>query len=198
MHHQNNIISGNHLKTGLKKDFDKKEFTTGASGSRMICWYLINLLFFRSGLVPFSNILVLILRIFGAKIGKQVRIKPHIYVKYPWKLSIGDYSWLADCYLDNLAQITIGNHVCISQKAMLITGNHDYKSTHFDLITKPITIEDGAWICANATVTPGVTIKTHAILTTGSVATQDIEAYTIYQGNPAAPVRGRQIRAQKS
>lgn len=180
-------------QTRLKKDFDKKDFDSGASGIKIFCWYFTSMIFFRSGLMPASSILVWILRLYGAKIGKEVRIKPYIYIHYPWKLCVGDYSWLAECRIENLAQVTIGKNVCVSQKAMLLTGNHDYKKVAFDLITKPIELADGVWIGANAVVCPGVTAANHAVLTVGSVATKDLEAYAIYQGNPAIKVKERVI-----
>lgn len=180
-------------ETQLKKDFDKKDFSTGASSLKILLWYFTSTLFVRSGIIPFSSVLVFILKTFGAKIGKDVRIKPCIYIHYPWKLSIGDHSWLAECRIENLAQVTIGKNVCVSQKAMLLTGNHDYKKTGFDLITKPIVLEDGAWIGAKAIVCPGITAKSHAVLAVGSVATRDLEPYSIYQGNPAVKVKDRVI-----
>ena len=149
--------------------------------------------FFRSGLVPVSTILVFILRLFGAKIGKEVRIKPYIYIHYPWKLTIGDYSWLAECRIENLADVSIGKNVCVSQNAMLLTGNHNYKKVDFDLITKPIILEDGVWIGANATVCPGVIAASHSVLTVGAVATKNLDAYAIYQGNPAVKIKDRVI-----
>lgn len=135
--------------------------------------------------------MVFILRIFGAKIGNEVRIKPRIYIKYPWKISIGDNSWLADCYIENLEQVTIGNHVCISQRAMLLTGSHDYAKVSFDLITKPIVIADGVWICANATVCSGVVAHSHSILSAGSVAIDNLNGFYLYRGNPAQAVKKR-------
>jgi len=144
-------------------------------------------------MVPFSALLVFILRLFGAKIGKEVRIKPGIHIKYPWKLTIGNYSWLADCYIENLDFVHIAENCCISQQAMLITGNHDFSKTSFDLITKPITIEEGAWIGAGAIVGPGLRVKSHSVLTAGSMATKDLEAYTINQGNPAVNIKERKI-----
>lgn len=179
--------------TQLHKNFDKKDFNPGASGFKIICWYLTSLLFFRSGLMPISSVLVFLLRLFGAKIGKDVRIKPYIYVHYPWKLSVGDHSWLAECRIENLDQVSIGKNVCVSQQAMLLTGNHDYKKTGFDLITKPITLEDGVWIGAKAIVCPGIKAHSHAVLTVGSIATKDLAAYSIYQGNPAVKVKDRLI-----
>ena len=180
-------------ETQLKKDFDKKGFDTGASSLKMMCWYFISTFFIRSGLIPFSSIIVLILKLFGAKIGKDVRIKPYIYIHYPWKLIVGDYSWLAECRIENLAQVTIGKNVCVSQKAMLLTGNHDYSVQGFDLITKPIILEDGVWIGANAIVCPGITAQSHAVLTVAAVATKNLEAYSIYQGNPALKIKERVI-----
>lgn len=177
--------------TRLKKNFDKKDFQAGASIFKQTCWYLTSLLLFRSGIIPFSNLLVLILRCFGAEIGKNVRIKPHIYIKYPWKLTIGDHSWLADCYIENLDHVDIGAHVCVSQRAMLLTGNHDYRSPEFDLITRPILIETGTWICANSTVGPGVRAGACSVLAAGSVATSNLAPNTIYQGNPARAKRRR-------
>lgn len=179
------------IRTQLKKAFDKKDFDVGASRLKMVFWYFTSALFFRSGLVPFSVVLVTILRLFGAKIGREVRIKPYVHVYYPWKLRIGDYSWIAECRIENLAPVDIGMNVCISQKAMLLTGNHDYKKRDFDLVTLPIVLEDGVWIGANATVCPGITAHSHSILTVGSIATRNMEPYGIYQGNPAVKVKDR-------
>ncbi|RZL59398.1 MAG: colanic acid biosynthesis acetyltransferase WcaF [Pedobacter sp.] len=180
-------------QTRLKKEFDKKDFDAGASSFKIFCWYFTSMFFFRSGLVPVSSILVFILKLFGAKIGKDVRIKPYIYIHYPWKLTIGDYSWLAECRIENLANVSIGKNVCVSQNAMLLTGNHNYKKVDFDLITKPIVLDDGVWIGANATVCPGIIAASHSVLTVGSVATKNLDAYAIYQGNPAVKIKDRVI-----
>lgn len=180
----------------LKKAFNKTGFNTGASIFKLGCWYLTSLIFFRSGLMPFSIILVSLLRLFGAKIGKDVRIKPSIFIRYPWKLVIGDHCWLADCYLDNLDFVTLGKHVCISQQAMLLTGNHDYNSIDFELCCSTINLEDGTWIGARAIVCPGTTSFSHAVLCAGAVAQTNLDAYFIYQGNPAVSVRKRNIRPE--
>lgn len=182
------------MKTTLKKAFDKGTYQPGAGIIKISLWYLTSLLLFRSGLIPSSILLVSILRLFGAKIGKDVRIKPHLYVKYPWKLYIGDYSWLADCYIENIEEVLIGNHVCISQKAMLLTGNHDYTKPYFNLKNASIRIYDGVWIGAGSTLCPGVTAESHAVLTACSVATSDLDAFSIYQGNPALKIKERIIK----
>lgn len=133
-----------------------------------------------------------ILKLFGSKIGKGVIIKPGVNIKYPWLLTIGDYSWIGeDVWIDNLAQVTIGLNCCISQGALLLCGNHNFRSETFDLIIKPITIEDGAWVGAKSVVCPGVTVKEDAVITVGSVAIKSLDAATIYQGNPAVSKRKR-------
>lgn len=112
-----------------------------------------------------------------------------------WKLTIGDHVWLGEyCWIDNLDEVIIGSHVCISQGALLLTGNHDYTQSSFDYRNAPIVIEDGAWIGAKTVVCPGVTVHSHAILTVGSIATKDMEEYGIYQGNPAQLIRKRVIK----
>jgi putative colanic acid biosynthesis acetyltransferase WcaF len=179
--------------TKLAKNFNTENFNLGASYLKLMSWYIINLLVFKSGLIPFSNVLVWFLRLFGSTIGQDVRIKPHIQIKYPWKLIVGDYSWLGNCTIENLDQVTIGSHVCISQGASLLTGNHNYNHQNFNLITNPIVIENGVWIAANSTVCPGVVAKSHSVLCVGSIANKDLEAYSIYKGNPALFFKNRLI-----
>lgn len=181
------------LKTQLRKDFNTGSFKVGASLFKQILWYLTRLIFFKSELVPSSALLVFLLRIFGSKIGKEVRIKPGVHIKYPWKLEIDDYCWIADCYIENLETVKLGRNCCISQQAMLITGSHDYKKTSFDLIIAPIILKDGVWIGAGAKVAPGVVCESHSVLTMSSLASHDLESHGIYQGNPAVKIRERHI-----
>ena len=180
----------------LKSDFSKfnnKDFYPGNIILRTI-WYLVSLIFFKSNWLPFSSFKVFILRIFGSKIGKSVVIKPSVNIKYPWKLSLGDYVWIGEnVWIDNLDDVDIGNNVCISQGAFLLCGNHNYKKESFDLITKPIKVEDGVWIGAKSIVCPGVTCSSHAILTVNSVANKDLNAFSIYTGNPAVFQKQRTI-----
>lgn len=96
-------------------------------------------------------------------------------------------------WIDNLVQVTIGSNVCISQGAMLLCGNHNYKRSTFDLIVKSINIEDGAWIGAQSIVCPGVTMHSHSVLTVGSVSSKDLDSFSIYRGNPAVKVTDRLI-----
>ena len=174
--------------------FSAKGFDRGAGAVKEALWLVVSLLLFR--LCPFclSPLKRVVLRCFGASVGRGVVIKPGVKITFPWKLSVGDYVWLGEeCWLLNLAPIGIESSVCISQRAFLCTGNHDYKSASFDLITQPIRVEAGAWIGANAFVGPGVSVGSHAVLTAGSVATGDLKPSGIYQGNPAVWVKERII-----
>lgn len=179
-------------KTALDK-FNNDHFDKGASWLKVRLWYITNSLFFHSSL-PFCFCKIILLKLFGAKIGKGVVIKPRVSIKYPWKLTIGDYTWIGEkVWIDNLDQVDIGKHACVSQGALLLSGNHNYKKSTFDLVTKPIKIEDGAWVCAKSVVTQGVTCGEHSVLGLGSVASSDLEAYGIYSGNPAVKIRERRI-----
>lgn len=180
-------------KTDLSK-YDNSWYNTGGGLVKRLVWYFINEWFINCGWLFISPIKVALLRLFGAKIGKGVMIKPHVNVKYPWNLTIGDYAWIGEgVWIDSLVPIHIGANAVVSQGAMLLTGNHNYKSFTFDLIVKEIHIEDGAWVGAQCTVCPGVTMGSHSVLTVGSIATKDCEAYGIYQGNPAALIKRRVI-----
>ena len=174
--------------------FTNPEYSAQAGSFKKLVWYIVNVVFFINPLNPISSLKVWLLRRFGAKVGQGVVIKPAVNIKYPWLLHIGNHVWLGErIWIDNLVQITIQDHVCISQGAMLLTGNHNYKLPTFNLLTGEIVLERGSWIGAKSIVCPGITVANHAILAVNSVATQPLEAYGIYQGNPAKWVRQREI-----
>lgn len=174
--------------------YDNSWYNPGGGTIKRLVWYFTNVLFFINPLNPISKLKIYLLRLFGAKIGTGVNIKPCVNIKYPWRLEIGDYTWIGEnVWIDNLAQVKIGSNVCISQGAMLLCGNHNYKKPTFDLMIGEITLEDGSWVGAQSVVCPGVTLHTHAILGVSSVAHHDLEAYGIYQGNPAVKVRERVV-----
>ena len=157
-------------------------------------WYLINCCFIRGSWNMSSNIKIFWLRVFGATVGKGVIIRPAVHIKYPWKLNIGNHCWLGESvWIDNLDQVTLEDNVCVSQGAYLLCGNHNYKSSSFDLMTAPIYLHQGSWIGAKAVVGPGVTSGSHAVLSLGAVATKDLEPYTVYSGNPAIAIHKREI-----
>lgn len=180
-------------KTDLST-FNNSWYKPGAGFIKRTLWYYTNVLFFLNPWNPFSSLKVFLLRLYGAKIGKGVIIKPSVNIKYPWFLTTGDHVWIGEkVWIDNLAKVETGNNVSISQGAMLLCGNHNYKKPTFDLIVEEIKLEDGVWIGAKSIVAPGVTCKSHSILSVNSVASKDLEEYTIYQGNPAVEVRKREM-----
>ena len=153
-----------------------------------------NALFFLNPLFPFRSVKPALLRLFGARVGKGVVIHPGVNIKYPWKLTIGDHVWIGQrAWLDNIDQLVIRDHVVISQGAMIIQGSHNYKKVDYPTMSGPVMLEEGSWVGAGAMVMLGVTLKSHSVLAAGSVATKDLEAYMIHQGNPAQPVRERVI-----
>ncbi|MDB5116622.1 MAG: wcaF [Mucilaginibacter sp.] len=174
--------------------YNNSPYHPGGNAVKRVLWYYVNALIFKSSLFPFYGIKNILLRLFGAKIGNEVEIKPGVSIKYPWLLIIGNEVWVGEnVWIDNLVMVTIGSNICISQGATLLTGSHDYKKTSFNLITGSIILEDGVWIGAQAIVNQGITVATHAVLTARSVATNNLEPYTVYQGNPAIKVRDRVI-----
>jgi putative colanic acid biosynthesis acetyltransferase WcaF len=173
--------------------YDNSWYKPGAQW-KITLWLFVNVLFFNHTLAIFNGLKCWLLRLFGAKVGKRVVIKPSVNIKYPWLLNIGNDVWIGErVWIDNLGLVTIGNDVCISQGAFLLTGNHNYKKPGFDLMIGNIIIEDGVWIGAKSTVCPDVTCKTHSVLSVASVATKNLDAYCIYQGVPAEKIRTRII-----
>jgi putative colanic acid biosynthesis acetyltransferase WcaF len=158
----------------------------------IVIWLLFSFMFLRTAF-PWPLLLKrFILRLFGAKIGREVMLKPNINIKYPWKLSIGNHVWIGEnVWIDNLANVTIRNNVCISQGAFLLTGNHNYKKPTFDLEIGEINLADGVWIGAKSVVCPGISCAENSVLSVVSVATKNLESNTIYQGNPAVAKRKR-------
>ena len=174
--------------------YNNFSYNPGGNLFKRVLWHYINAFIFKSSLFPFYALKNCLLRLFGAKIGKEVEIKPCVNIKYPWFLIIGNEVWIGEnVWIDCLVPVTIGNNVCISQGAVILTGSHNYKKSSFDLKVREVVLEAGVWIGACAIVTAGVTACTHAVLTSGSVATKNLDAYSIYQGNPAAKTRSRVI-----
>jgi putative colanic acid biosynthesis acetyltransferase WcaF len=171
--------------------FHNERFDRGRLAWIEACWYFIQALLVTSW-VPGSWHRRMCLRLFGAKIGAGVVLKPGLRVKFPWRLVVGPHTWIGeDVWIDNLAPVAIGRDCCFSQGVYLCTGNHDWSRETFDLMTMPVTIHDHAWLAAKSVVAPGVVIGEGVVLGLGSVATCDLKEWQIYQGNPAVSVRTR-------
>jgi putative colanic acid biosynthesis acetyltransferase WcaF len=175
--------------------YDNSRYSPGRGIAWQLLWFFFGLPLLRSALVPFTGLRVKLLRAFGAQIGQGVVIKPGVRVKYPWRLRVGNDCWIGeDAWIDNIASVTFGNDVCISQRSYFCTGNHDWTDPAFSLRERPIRIGNGAWIGAQALVGPGVIVGDGAVLTAGSVANRDIPPYDVHAGNPATFVRARIIK----
>lgn len=171
------------------------EYTPGAALWKQLLWYYLGDPLVRSYALPFSGLKVLLLRSFGATLGIGIRIKPGVKIKFPWRLTIGNHCWLGeDVWIDNLAMVTLEDHVCLSQGVYLCTGNHDWSKPTFDLRLGEIHLKSGSWVAAQAKVGPGVTLGEGSILSLGSVATQSLQPWTIYSGNPAQAIKQRVIK----
>lgn len=182
------------MKKVQKENFNNSWYKPGKSRFIQLLWYFVNQFIFQNYLFPFYGLKKKILTLFGAKIGKRFIIKPNVNIKYPWRLKCGDFVSLGEgVWIDNLTDVMLDNNVTISQGAYLCCGNHDYKSENFDLMVGSIQLKEGVWIGAKAVVGPGVIAESHTILTLNSVALQNLEKYSIYQGNPAIKIRDRVI-----
>jgi putative colanic acid biosynthesis acetyltransferase WcaF len=172
--------------------FRNPEYDPGRGFVTRTIWYFVSLMVFESGWLPVSGIKSRILRSFGAKVGNGVVIKPHVRIKFPWRLSIGDHCWIGQgVWIDNIEDVAIGNHVCVSQLAYFCTGSHDHRSRAFDLLAKPITVENGAWIGARVTLLGGVVVHANAIAAAGSVVVKSVPTASIVGGNPAKQISVR-------
>lgn len=171
---------------------DNTELDRGAPRLVEALWYFAGQPLVRSYLITSSAFRRWLLRAFGASIGRGVYIKPGLRVKFPWYLEVGEYSWLGeDLWIDNLAQVTIGAHACVSQGVYLCTGNHDWSSPNMKLFRRQITCERGSWVGAKSVICPGVTVGEGAVVGAGSVVSKDVPPFQIHAGNPARFVRRR-------
>lgn len=173
-------------------EFNGGGFDRGAGKLKEIFWYLVKMVFFLSAF-PYPNFIKLsLLRAFGAKVGVGVNIKPRVNIHFPWKIEIGNYVWIGEeVFILNFEKVVIGNNVCISQRALLCGGNHDYKQPSMPYRNGPITLQDGVWIGACSFIGPNVSIGFDTIVTAASVITSNLNSNSIYKGNPAIYVKNR-------
>ena len=170
--------------------YDNSDFDRGVPWWKEALWVLVRDQFFQTGLPWPSHLRVALLRAFGARVGENVVVRGNVNVSFPWRLTVGDHVWIGeDAGILSLADVTIEDHVCISQRAYLCTGSHDYRREDFRLITRPITVRAGSWIAAAAFIAPGVEIGAGAVVAAGSIVTKNVPPHTLVRGNPAGVVR---------
>jgi putative colanic acid biosynthesis acetyltransferase WcaF len=152
--------------------FNNATFDRGAPAWKEALWWVFRSLCFAPWFPVPSPIKVAMLRCFGARVGEGVVIRSRVNVTMPWRVEIGDHVWIGDEVLIlSLDRVVIGSNVCISQRAFLCTGNHDFRSEGFDLVTKPIEIGNSCWIGACAFVPPGAGIPDGTMVRATGVAT---------------------------
>lgn len=169
--------------------YDNSDFDRGAGRLKESLWVLCKTVFFLNPLPWPSSLRVALLRLFGARIGQGVVIRSGFHVWFPWRLTVGDHVWLGEeVFVLSLAPVTIGSQVCISQRAFLCTGSHAWRRPTFDLRTRPVVIEDGVWIAAQAFVGPGVTVGRGSVISAAAVVTAAVPDDSLVRGNPATVV----------
>ena len=176
--------------------YDNSDFDRGAPQWKEAVWILTRFLFFQNAFPWPSPLRSALLRAFGAKIGRGVVIRANVNISFPWRLTIGDHVWIGeDVGILTLATVTIESNVCISQRAYLCTGSHDFRREDFKLQVAPITVREGSWIAAASFIAPGVEIGSGAIVSAGSVVFANVAPKTFVRGNPAAALS--EIRKHK-
>lgn len=146
-----------------------------------MAWYLVKMFFFLSAFPWPSRLKSALLRLFGASVGKGCVIKPRVNIHLPWKLVLGDHCWIGEeAYLLNLEPIVVGSHVCISQRAFLCTGNHDYRDPAFAYRNAAISVGDGAWIGAASFVGPGASVGQETVVTAGAIVSGNLAPGMVY------------------
>ncbi|WP_406864385.1 WcaF family extracellular polysaccharide biosynthesis acetyltransferase [Streptomyces sp. HUAS MG47] len=165
-------------------------YDKGRSKLMQALWFAVMNTLFMAWFCP-ARLRVALLRAFGATIGEGVLIRHRVRVLWPWKLTVGDHTWIGEgAWLLNLEPVTLGAHVCVSQEALLCTGSHDHRAADFRYRNAPITVEDGAWIAARATVLAGVTVGRHAVVAAGTTLQRDLPELTLHtaDGRRSLPV----------
>ena len=177
-------------------NYDNSWYHPGGSLLMRAAWFFVGQPIVRSAWIPSSALRVRLLRLFGARIGTGVVIKPSVDVKYPWHLVIGDHCWIGEhVWIDNLTTVRLGSNVCLSQGAYLCTGNHDWTDPHFGLRIAPIQLGDGAWAGAKSILTPGCLLGDGSVAAAGSVVVGSIPDFEIYAGNPAQFIKRRIVKS---
>ena len=165
----------------------------GKSAIYVQLWWVIQGLFFKTSPQILYGWRRFLLRCFGAKIGKGVIIRPSVKITYPWKVTIGDFSWIGDdVVLYSLGEILIGSNTVISQRSYICTGSHDYKKIDFPIYAEKIVISDGCWLATDVFVAPGKIIKQGAIVGARSSVFNDLDGNSIYAGSPAKFIKKRE------
>lgn len=187
-----NIVESNSLLDARPwvdlRQYDQSNFDRGRPGWFILLWWLVQAVAFPLSLHNFNSFRVWLLRLFGAKVGTGVIIRPTARFTYPWKVTIGDYSWIGDdVVFYSVDRISIGCHCVISQKSYLCTGSHDITDPAFALITAPISIGNGTWLATDCFVGAGVSIGANSVIGARSSVLRSIPPEQVAWGTPCLP-----------
>ena len=178
------------------RNYDQSWFDRGRPNWYILLWWLVQGVAFPLSLHNWDWFRRGLLRCFGAKIGRGVKIRPTARFTYPWRVEIGDYSWIGDdVVFYSLDWLTIGTHCVISQKSYLCTGSHDLQDRAFGLVTQPINIGNGVWIAADCFIASGVKIGANAAIGARGSVFSDILEGQVAWGTPCRPRYRRQVRS---
>lgn len=173
--------------------FDNSGFDRGASRWKEALWWGVRSLFFAGWFPIPSHLRVFWLRLFGARIGNGVVVRSRVNITFPWRFTCGDHVWIGEeVTVLSLAEVRLGDSVCVSQQAFLCTGSHDFSRETFDLTTGPIEIDSGSWIGARTFVGPGVTMGAGSRSLAGAVVVASVPARATVAGVPAKVRKGSQ------
>lgn len=137
----------------------------------------------------------LLLRVFGARVGRGVRVDPGARIEIPWNLTLGDHAAIgAGVWVYDLGPIRVGARATISHRAHLCGGSHDYTEPALPLLRTGLTIGDDAWVCSDAFVGPGVTVGEGAVVGAAAVAMRDVLPWNVVAGNPARFMKMRDLK----
>ena len=158
-----------------------KQFTKNRDVKLMTIafWWLTSNVIFSNALTP-NSWRPTLLRIFGATIGTGVAIRRGARIHFPWNLEIGSDCWIGEeVWFINHEKVSIGSNVCISQRSIICSGGHNYRSAKLEYAHKPVVIKDGAWVCLDAKVLPGVTIGECSVVSAGEIVRKSLPDYSM-------------------
>lgn len=176
--------------------YDQSWFDRGRSGWIVLLWWLVQAIAFPLTPHPLNGLRIALLRLFGAQIGDRVIIRPTARFTFPWKVKIGDHSWIGDdVVFYSLEHIHIGQHSVISQKCYLCTGSHDIHDPAFNLNVAPITIGNGVWIATDCFIGAGVYIGSNAVIGARSSVFGSMPSQYVCWGSPCRSRYQRTVRS---
>ncbi len=174
-------------------------FERGAERWKEAAWLLTKRIFFQTSVPWPSALRSSLLRWFGAQVGTGVVIRANVNISFPWRLVLGDHVWLGEeVMILSLAPVTIGSHVCVSQRSFLCTGSHDHRKETFDLIVRGITLGSGCWVAAQSFIGPGVEVGRGSVVSAGSVVMDSVPERTLVRGNPGVVIKTLAVNSDSS